>query len=407
MKQRESKAASEFSGSCPGCGAAGPHAVFYEQQGIPVHSCLMMETREEARAFPKGDLRLAFCGACGFIWNVAFVPAHMRYLGEDSSRYEETQCFSPRFRRFQTALVDRLIERYDLRGRQILEIGCGKGDFLVELCERGGNSGVGLDPAYRPERTASEAASRIRFLRELYSEAQADLAGDFVACRHTLEHIPEPSRFVELVRRSLHARRDVTVFFELPDVERVLEEQAFWDIYYEHCSYFSPGSLGRLFRRCGFEVLELSKDYDDQYLLIEARPATSPPREPHPSEEPLEELETEVHRFSERVASRQASLKEALQEAVRAGKEPILWGSGSKAVAYLSTLGIGEEIPCVVDINPHRHGKFLAGTGHEIVSPEALRVLQPDLVIAMNPVYVNEICADLGRLGVAAEVVAL
>ena len=43
------------------------------------------------------------------------------------------------------------------------------------------------------------------------------------------------------------------VFFELPDTERVLTEAAFWDIYYEHCSYFTPGSLARLFRRTGFE----------------------------------------------------------------------------------------------------------------------------------------------------------
>jgi hypothetical protein len=30
------------------------------------------------------------------------------------------------------------------------------------------------------------------------------------------------------------------VLFELPDVLRVLEEVAFWDVYYEHCSYFTP-----------------------------------------------------------------------------------------------------------------------------------------------------------------------
>ena len=59
---------------------------------------------------------------------------------------------------------------------------------------------------------------------------------------------------MRLVRGSIGDRPQVTVFFELPDMERVLVEQAFWDIYYEHCSYFTLGSLARLFRRTGFDV---------------------------------------------------------------------------------------------------------------------------------------------------------
>ena len=80
---------------------------------------------------------------------------------------------------------------------------------------------------------------------------------------------------MRLVRRPIGDRTDVVVFFELPDTERVLTEAAFWDIYYEHCSYFTRGSLARLFRRTGFEPHRLWKAYDDQYLLLEAGPAGS------------------------------------------------------------------------------------------------------------------------------------
>ena len=90
-----------------------------------------------------------------------------------------------------------------------------------------------------------------------------------------------------------------------------------------------------------------------------------------------------------------------------AGKKVALWGSGSKAVSYLTTLGLGEEIAAVVDINPHKHGKFLAGTGHEIVGPEALVTLRPDVVLVMNAIYVAEIEANLRQLGLAPEIAAL
>ena len=66
------------------------------------------------------------------------------------------------------------------------------------------------------------------------------------------------------------------MFFEVPDVGRVLREQAFWDIYYEHCSYFSPGSLARVFRANRFDVIELAKEYDEQYVMIVVRPVDRP-----------------------------------------------------------------------------------------------------------------------------------
>jgi hypothetical protein len=50
---------------------------------------------------------------------------------------------------------------------------------------------------------------------------------------------------------------------------------------------------------------------------------------------------------------------------------------------------------------------FMPGSGHEIVAPAALTEIRPDLVVAMNPAYADEIGRDLQRLGVRAEVVAL
>jgi hypothetical protein len=85
----------------------------------------------------------------------------------------------------------------------------------------------------------------------------------------------------------------------------------------------------------------------------------------------------------------------------------VIWGSGSKGVSFLTTMGIGDEIGCVVDINPYRQGKFMPGSGHEIVPPDELKRYRPELVIVMNPAYVREIGADLEKMGVKAEVVAV
>lgn len=384
--------------SCPACGG-GPPQAFYAQAGIPVNSCLLVDDRETALAFPKGDLELAFCAACGFIWNTRFDPGAVTY----STSYEETQGFSGHFRRFVDGLIDDQDRRHRLAGKTVLEIGCGKGEFLVRLVERTGARGIGIDPAYRPDRTVSPAADRLTFIQDLYGPAHADLAADLVCCRHTLEHIPDVLDFVRLVRRGIGDRKDARVLFEVPDTRRVLKELAFWDIYYEHCSYFTAGSLARLFARAGFRVDDVRTAYDGQYLLLEASPAGAA----NTAEDDLAATAALVERFRAAVPQRLLELRAEVDGWHAAGRTVAIWGSGSKAVAYLTSLGLGAEIAAVVDINPHKAGKFMAGTGHRIDPPKHLVGPRPDVVVVMNPVYVAEIGATLGELGLAPVLRAL
>lgn len=387
---------------CHNCGGSSL-SLFYRVDRIPVHSCLLMPSREVALAYPHGDLQLGFCRSCGFIENVLFDPS----LHEYSSRYEETQGFSPRFREFANALASRLVKKYNLHNKEILEIGCGKGEFLALLCELGDNRGIGVDPSYVPERMPGASASRLTFIKDFYSEAYSHLTADFVVCRHTLEHIQPTAEFVRMIRRSIGDRKDTVVFFEVPDVSRVLKEQAFWDIYYEHCSYFSLGSLARLFRSSGFEVLDLAKDFDDQYLLIEASPIDGSDGPRFSCEDDLDELARDVKQFQEFFSDKAKAWKETLANMKSRGKRAVIWGSGSKAVAYLTTMGIRDEIEYVVDVNPFKWGKYLAGTGHEIVPPQFLSEYKPDTVIAMNPIYRDEIRQDLRQLKVSADLITV
>jgi threonine dehydrogenase-like Zn-dependent dehydrogenase len=88
-------------------------------------------------------------------------------------------------------------------------------------------------------------------------------------------------------------------------------------------------------------------------------------------------------------------------------KRAVVWGSGSKGVAFLTALEVNGSIEYVVDINPYRQGKFMAGTGQEIVSPQFLTNYKPDVAIAMNPIYQPEIEADLRRMGLSTAVLTV
>lgn len=384
---------------CPACGHAELD-VFHVQDGIPTNSCLLLDTREEACGFPTGRMELGFCHACGFLSNTAFEEA------EYSSRYEETQGFSKLFVEWAKDLAKRWVDKYDLHGKSVLEIGCGKGEFLVWMVEAGAGRGTGIDPGVHPERIDSALADKLTWIADFYSESYAHLEADAVVCRHTLEHIAPVGDFMRMVRRAIGDRPETIVLFELPDVARVLDEVAFWDVYHEHCSYFSLGSLARLFRSTGFEVLHLELDYDGQYLLVEARPSTVPaPGEPNALEDDVEALAKGVEKYWQEYGAIKGSWAQRLGELKARGGKAVIWGAGSKGVAYLTNLGLRDEIEYAVDINPFKTGKYMAGTGQQIVAPEFLVDYRPDLVIAMNPIYLDEIRAKLDELGLDPELI--
>jgi hypothetical protein len=248
----------------------------------------------------------------------------------------------------------------------------------------------------------------MEFIVDFYDERYSHVAADVVICRHTLEHIQPVAEFMTTVRRAIADRTDTLVLFELPDVARVLDELAFWDVYFEHCSYFSLGSLARLFRRTGFEVLHLETHYDDQYLIIEARPSTTPAAgRPLPLEDDLDRLRAGVAAYREHYGRSIASWRDDVRSRVAAGQQVVIWGGGSKGVAFLTALGLGDDLRYAVDINPFKQDKYLAGSGVRVVGPDFLREHRPDLVIAMNPIYCDEIRGELHRLGVSSEVVGV
>lgn len=387
---------------CPNCNSKGL-SLFYTVTNIPVHSCLLMSSKQEAQRYPTSDLQLGFCPNCRFITNVRFEPGLHNY----NTNYEETQSFSTHFNIFANSLAKRVIDKYNIHNKTILEIGCGKGEFLALMCKLGNNRGIGIDPAYVPERNPDKTGSQIEFIQDFYSPKYSHLEADVICCRHTLEHIAPTIEFMQNIRQSIANRQDTLVFFELPDVMRVLQEGAFWDIYYEHCSYFTVGSLSRLFRISGFDIDDLYHDYDDQYLIITAYPSRDSTCPGGDSYNDIDKSKQAVSKFKQNCSQKIDYWLRKIRKFTQEGQKTVIWGSGSKAVAFLTTLKLSEGIEYIVDINPYRHGKFLPGTGHEIVAPKFLKQYKPHKIIVMNPVYCNEIQQELDNLNVSADLLTV
>jgi SAM-dependent methyltransferase len=376
--------------------------VFHAIDRVPTNSCILLPTREEALSYPCGDVRLAFCRHCGFVSNVAFDPK----LTEYSGRYEETQAFSPTFNTFHDKLARTLVERHGLHGKDLIEIGCGKGEFLRLLCELGPNRGLGFDPGYSEARGEAQGTNGFRVIRDFFSEKYVNESADFVACKMTLEHIPTPEVFLRAAVST--AREEGVVFVQVPESLRILRDCAFEDIYYEHCSYFSAGSLGRLFQRLGLRVLGTHVEYDGQYLTVEASPRGARQAQgPEPSFDDLAELTEQVSTFPARVCAAMQVWEQRLARWNGEGKRVMIWGSGSKGVSFLTGVSGAQQVTHAVDINPYRHGYFMPKTGQQIIGPQQLGSLRPDVVIVMNRIYLPEISQQVRAMGLNAELQAL
>ena len=381
---------------CPACASSHTRS-FYRLEGIPIHSCVLLDDPESAREFPTGDLELAACKDCGFIFNQLFDPARIDY----SEDYEETQGYSGTFRAFLEETIGTLLETHASAGQLLLELGCGRGDFLEQLCQAADARGLGIDPSSTAGRVDPSAGRGLKFLRDVYSEKHLALDPRAILCRHTLEHLPAVRDLVQLVFKHLDHGDDKWTFFEVPDSLRILNEGAFWDVYYEHCSYFTEASIGHLFANQGFKIESLDLVYAGQYLHLLAKPTASnglKPKDPAPV---LQAVQT----FQETCSTAISRWHQLLQS--HAPGTVALWGSGSKATGFLTTLGSPEKINCVVDINPGKHGRFVAGTGHEIIAPTSLQGRPIKTLIIMNPIYTKEITADVQALGLNPEILVL
>jgi len=373
--------------ACPVCGAHEAETLL-EVKNTPVACSFVYPDAATARAIPRADLLLVGCRHCGLAYNRNFDDAMLDY----SEGYEEAQGYSALFSDFELELCRDLDRRYALAGKHVLEIGCGKGEFLTRLCDATGARGTGFDPAFDPDRRSPHP--RVRFVRSNFDADAGAVAADLVCCKMTLEHIPRAGHLLAFMREHTAG---APLFVQVPDAARIFRDAAFWDIYYEHCLYFTGASLTAALAHAGYHVDDVTTVYGDQYLLAHAHPDPAATASAPSAALPWLGFATSVMHSMEH-------WRDTLTAAAQRGHVAV-WGGGSKAVAFLAALELEDLVDHVVDINPYKQGRFLAGCGLPIVAPSALIDAPAHTIVLMNTVYRDEVSAMLNDLDLRPELI--
>ncbi len=391
--------------SCPAC-EEGRLEKFLEIPSVPVYCNVLWETREQALSAARGKIGLGFCSHCGLLYNMDFDAEIVEY----NVAYENSLHGSPRFQAYAENLVAQLISDCNLQDKDIVEIGCGKGEFLALLCRDGLNRGHGFDASY-DGRVDEVAGDHIKITRDYYSEAYGNQPADLILSRHVLEHIETPAEFVRTILSAAEKAQCEHVFTEVPDGMWTLRDLGIWDIIYEHCSYFTAPCLERLFKANGFAPQAASSVFGGQFLCLRARrveagdSATQANSQEYAAA--VEEVGSLVSGFSAHYAQKVAEWEAQLANLHAAGKRTAIWGVGSKGVTFLNVVSGADQVAVTVDINSMKLGKYVPGTGHEVRGPESVVDDKIDVVLIMNPLYRDEIAEQLRQLGATPDLMCV
>jgi SAM-dependent methyltransferase len=351
----------------------------------------VFDSREEALRVPTGDIELAVCMSCGLVFNRIFDAR----LGDLGAQYESSQEASGHFGAFAKSLASDWVTRYSLSGKAVVEVGCGSGDFARQLVACGVDKVIGIDPLAGG--TAASRTDQIDFIASPFNATHAGISADAIVCRHTLEHIQDVCEFLLLLRLWAEKEPHRVILVEIPDAERIFSERAFWDIYYEHCNYFTEKTARHAFNRAGLEVLDARRVYGDQYLIIEARAsAAAIAMDPLT---PRAKLLEDYNAFSSDVRATIACCVESIEELMLPKQPVLLWQGAAKTVGFMSVLPERTAIDGAIDLNPYRSGKFLPGSALPVHAPERLPGIAPRYVVLMNPVYLDEVREKIRALG--------
>ena len=330
----------------------------YEVKDLPVFQQHMYDNKKDALNCPKGDVVLVQNLSTGFVYNQSFNPKLMVY----DENYQNEQGISSIFLNHLETVFK--IIKQQLGINSIVEVGCGKGLFL-EILQRRGFKITGFDPAYE--------GSNKNIINKPFDKKHS-IKSEGLILRHVLEHIKTPYEFLNKLR--LANDRKGKIYIEVPCLDWIIKNKAWYDIYYEHVNYFRLSDLKRMFKT----VYDSGKLFEGQYIYIVAE---------------LSSLLKPKCNENDYINFPNDFLKDlSTNQEINHNQKSIVWGGASKGTIFmLMKRRFNYNIDGIIDINPAKQGKYIPAVGEKVLSPKEGANSFPNGTICyvMNSIYLNEI----------------
>lgn len=343
----------------------------YKSKKLPAMQNKLFLSKSEALSAPFACLDLCQ-DETGLIFNQLFNPDKVTY----DENYQNEQGYSKSFRDHLDKVINLCNKYLSNKKKLVVDIGCGKGCFVEMMRDRGFNA-IGYDNAYQ---------GKSSYIKKSFFSVESHDRGELLTLRHVLEHIPSPWKFLEGIAEA--NSYNGLLYIEVPDLDWILNNKAYFDLFHEHVNYFRAQDF---INRFSDGVIHISNTFGGQYLSIIIDLTSVRDPEISRNSESDELLKTAFSDLSKHESQTYESLEKVDQI--------VIWGAASKGVVFASKAPkhIEKKIVFAIDISPEKHNQYMPISALKVLGQaDGLAKLTPStLVLIMNPNYESEIRQSL------------
>jgi len=336
-----------------------PHSVI----DVPSNCSRYFGTREEAIIQPRAKLQLVLDQNYRYIYNQLYNP--------ELIKHDEYYCTSNTFHLEESILAVKDIPDIFFPNTQIIEIGCGQGEF-VEKLEKLGLLTVGYDPVCK---NIKENLFPNYFEPQLLLEKNS--MQKLFVMRCVLPHIQHPFDFLnEIFSYSSNAK----ILIEFQRLEWILQNSTWHQFSHDHVNYFSMDSFD-----LEFEVIRKGVFADEEWgwVLIAQKKNNS--------------LSKSIIDYSEKILEVISIRKMHLNALADISETLVIYGTAGKGIIFGDAINqTGAPKLYGIDENYRYWGKFMEGSGIEIKNPKST-LPSDSKIIVMNPRHYINLSMSLGK----------
>ena len=354
------------------------------------------------------SLTLCQCPSCGLVqFDTEPVDYYRDVIRAGGGTRTMTRLRHEEYARLLTAMQEQHI-----RGRRIVEVGCGLGEFLrmwQNLAEdpegaaalardqaRDPLSGqpnaaplhlVGLE--HKPSLVAEANAAADKKYRVYEGFATGDVRypeGPFDAFVqfNFLEHQPDPC---DMLRNIWHNLKPQALgLITVPSFEYILRYNGYYELLRDHIANYTEFTLQKLLQDCGFELLSMDLVNRD---TIEAIVRKADPDE-------LSELHysgrlIDVSALRDSYDRLSASVNAHIDHLSESHRTMAIWGASHQGFTLAATTKLGGRVEYIIDSAPFKQGRFSPASHIPIVAPDYAVAHPVDEILIVAPGYTDEI----------------
>ena len=321
-------------------------------------------TTEDLKFDAGSSLFIVQCKSCGLIQlDNAPVPYFKEVIRASS--------FSEEMKKFRLKQFKSWVKEFNLTNKKVLEVGCGKGEYLEILSTVGAEAhGIeysiqSVDYCVNNNLSVSQG-----FLGDKHSDIENQKFDGFM-CLSFMEHWPDPNKVLGELSKILN--EGSIGLIEVPNFNMILEKGLYSEFISDHLMYFTKETLIFTLQLNGFEVLSCKSIWHNYILsaVVRKRVKTNLDFFENFKNKVKYDLDFFIKKFPE--------------------KRVAIWGAGHQALATISLTKIEKNIKYIVDSAVFKQGRYSPSSHIKIVSEDKLIEDPVDALIIMAGSYSDEI----------------